>query len=189
MGQRDQAMAELARSKEIDPGPSSSGAELAALYQLRDFKGLIAAGQRQVTSNPNEWTGYTNLGVGYEGAGDLQAAVVAYQKAVEISDGGQDPIASLAHAYAAIGRRTEAEKLLNELLEKSRVIYVSPYVIATVYAGLGEKEKAFEFLEKAYQERSLNLSWHIRADVRIDNLRPDPRFRELLRRFHLESQQ
>jgi hypothetical protein len=58
-------------------------------------------------------------------------------------------------------------------------------VIATVYAGLGDKDKAFEFLEKAYRERSLNLSWHINADLRVDNLRSDPRFRDLLRRMRL----
>jgi hypothetical protein len=55
-------------------------------------------------------------------------------------------------------------------------------MIATIYAGLGKKDKAFEFLERAYQERSLDISWHIKADLRIDNLRSDPRFQELVRR-------
>jgi adenylate cyclase len=64
---------------------------------------------------------------------------------------------------------------------------MSPYVIATVYAALGDKDKAFEFLDKAYQERSLNLSWHIVADLRIDNLRSDPRFQELLHKMGLKA--
>jgi hypothetical protein len=81
-----------------------------------------------------------------------------------------------------IGRRAEAEKILRDLERKSKSGYVSPYIMATVYAGLGEKEKAFEFLERAYQERSLDVSWFLKADLRIDSLRSDPRFQDLVRR-------
>jgi hypothetical protein len=88
-------------------------------------------------------------------------------------------------SFTAIGRRAEARKLLNDLQRQSQSTYIPPYVIATIYAGLGDKDKAFEFLDKAYRERSLNLSWHINADLRIDNLRSDPRFRVLLRRMGL----
>jgi len=56
-----------------------------------------------------------------------------------------------------------------------------------IYAGLGDKDRAFEFLEKAYHERSLEISWHIKADLRIDNLRSDPRFQNLLRRVGLTN--
>jgi tetratricopeptide (TPR) repeat protein len=159
--------------------------EMAAYYQLRDYKGLIETSERAVVSNPNEWTGYMNLGTGYEATGKLPEAIAAYQKAVEISNGGQEAVASLAHAYAAIGRRAEARKLLGDLQRQFATDYVSPYVIATIYAGLGDRDKAFEFLDKAYRDRSLYLSWHIRADLRIDNLRSDPRFRVLLRRMGL----
>jgi tetratricopeptide (TPR) repeat protein len=126
-----------------------------------------------------------NLGTGYEGLGKLPQALAAYQRAVELSDGNQDAVASLAHAYAAIGRRAEARKLLVDLQRQSKTSYMSPYVIATIYAGLGKKDKAFEFLDKAYRERSLNLSWHINADLRIDNLRSDPRFKLYLHRMGL----
>src|SRR6266478_3860186 len=80
------------------------------------------------------------------------------------------------------GRRAEAQKILHDFERKSKSSYVSPYMIATIYAGLGNKDKAFEFLERAYQERSLDISWHIKADLRIDNLRSDPRFQDLVRR-------
>jgi predicted Zn-dependent protease len=59
---------------------------------------------------------------------------------------------------------------------------VSPYLIATIYAGLGDKDKALELLEKARQQRSWDIAWQIKADPRIDNLRSDPRFQALLRR-------
>jgi hypothetical protein len=72
-----------------------------------------------------------------------------------------------------IGRKAEAEKIRRDL----------EYMIATIYAGLGNKDNAFEFLEKAYQERCWDIAWQIKAGLRIDNLRSDPRFAELLRRM------
>jgi len=187
MGRRDEALSEVMKSKEIDPGPGSSMTEIATYYQLRDYKGLIESSEREVISNPNEWTGYQNLATGYEGSGKLPEAVAAFQKAVEISNGNQDVIAGLAHAYAAMGNTAETRKLLNNLHRQSARIYMSPYVIATIYAALGDKDKAFEFLDKAYQERSLNLSWHIMADLRVDNLRSDRRFQELLHKMGLNA--
>jgi TolB-like protein/DNA-binding winged helix-turn-helix (wHTH) protein/Flp pilus assembly protein TadD len=185
IGRRAEALAEIAKSKEMDPGPSSAMAESAAYYQLRDYEGLVEASRRGVVSNPNEWTQHANLGVGYEGTGKLLEAISEYQKAVEMSDGDQDATASLAHAYAMIGRRAEAERILLDLERKSKRVYVSPYTIATIYAGLGDKDRSFEFLERAYQERSLEISWHLKVDLRIDNLRSDPRFQILLRRVKL----
>jgi len=121
--------------------------------------------------------GAVDLGVGYEGTGKLLEAISEYQKAIEISNGDHDATASLAHAFAVIGRRAEAEKILHDFERKSKSGYVSPYRMATIYAGLGERDKAFEFLERAYQERSLDISWHLKADLRIDNLRSNPRFK------------
>jgi tetratricopeptide (TPR) repeat protein len=182
IGRRAEALAEIAKSNELDPGPSSAMAESAAYYQLRDYQSLVEASRRGVVSSPNEWTEHYNLGVGYEGTGKLLEAISEYQKAIEISNGDQDAAASLAHAFAVIGRRAEAEKILHDFERKSKSGYVSPYMIATIYAGLGEKDKALAFLERAYQERSLDISWHLKADLRIDNLRSDPRFQDLVRR-------
>ncbi|MDP9159142.1 MAG: tetratricopeptide repeat protein, partial [Acidobacteriota bacterium] len=186
-GRRAEALAEIAKSNELDPGPSSTMAESAAFYQLRDYARLVEASRRGVASNPGEWVEHHNLGVGYEGTGKLFEAISEYQKAVEISNGDQDAIASLAHTYAVIGRRAEAEKILREMERKSKTVHVSPYIVATIYAGLSNKDKAFHFLEKAYQDRSLEISWNLKADLRIDNLRSDPRFRALLRHVGMQS--
>jgi len=182
IGRRADALAEIAKSNELDPGPSSAMTESAAYYQLRDYQSLVEASRRGMVSSPNEWTEHYNLGVGYEGTGKLLEAISEYQKAIETSNGDHDATASLAHAFAAIGRRAEAQKILHDFERKSKSGYVSPYMIATIHAGLGERDKAFEFLERAYQERSLDLSWHLKADLRIDNLRSDPRFQDLVRR-------
>jgi len=115
---------------------------------------------------------------------DNRAAGSGVEKKI-ISNGDQDANASLAHGYAAIGKKAEAEKILRDLEHGAKDGYVSPYVLATICAGLGEKDKAIQFLEKAYDQRSLELSWHLKADLRIDNLRSDPRFQDLARRIGL----
>lgn len=99
------------------------------------------------------------------------------------SFGDQDASAALANAYAVLGRRTEAEQILRDLQNRPRDKEASPYILATIYAGLGEKDKAIQFLEKASNEKSLEISWHLKADPRIDNLRADPRFQTLERRM------
>jgi TolB-like protein/DNA-binding winged helix-turn-helix (wHTH) protein len=184
-GRRSEALEELARSRELDPGYSFAAAEAAVYYQARDYAGLVEAGRRALVSNPNEWLGHYFLGVGYEGSEKEAEAVPEYQKAVEMSNGGTDPAAALAHAYAVTGKTSQAEKILRDLTQKSKASYVSPYFIATIYAGLGDKDRAFEFLEKAYQQRSSDIVWHMKSDPRIDNLRSDPRFEALFRRVGL----
>jgi len=134
--------------------------------------------------NPNEWLEHFYLGIGYEGT---RQTISEYQKAVELSGGDQDARVWLAHAYASVGRRAETQKLLRDLEQESDKVYVSPYLIATLYASLGNKDAAFKFLEKAYVEKSLDLSWNVKADLRIDNLRSDPRYLSLLRRVGLQE--
>jgi predicted Zn-dependent protease len=112
-------------------------------------------------------------------------AISEYQKAVELSAGDPDPTAALAHAFAVFGKKAEAEKILHDFERKSKSAHVSPYLMATMYASLGDKDGAFQFLEKAYQERSLGLTEDLKADLRIDNLRSDPRFQNLLARVGL----
>ena len=126
-----------------------------------------------------------NLGIGYEGTGKLPEAISEYQKAVELSNGDQGATGSLAHAYAVAGNRADAERILRDLEGKSKGSYVSPYILAAIYASLGDKDKAFQYLEKAYDERSLDPAWNLKSDLRIDNLRSDPRFQDLARRVRL----
>jgi TolB-like protein/DNA-binding winged helix-turn-helix (wHTH) protein/Flp pilus assembly protein TadD len=181
-GRRDEAKAEIARSLELDQSVSSSLTELGVNYLLRDFQGLLAASRRGVASNPNEWLEHYYLGIGYEGTGKPMEAISEYQKAVEMSDGEEGAIARLAYVYAGVGRSAETRKVLHDLEQESKSQYVSPYALATLYARLGKKDKAFASLEKAYQEKSADLSWQIKADFRIENLRSDPRYQDLLRR-------
>jgi TolB-like protein/Flp pilus assembly protein TadD len=188
MGRRAEAIAELTRSKELDPGPSSAITASGTYYQLRDFEGLVEASRQGLASNPDEWLEHYYLGIGYEGTGKQIEAMSEYQRAVEMSDGDQDPIAALAHAYAVIGKRSEAQRILRDLEEKAKHAYVSPYLVATIYASLGERDTAFKLLEKAYEERDLDMSWHLKSDLRLNSLRSDPRFAALARRMGVLQQ-
>ena len=104
---------------------------------------------------------------------------------MDLSQRDSDTVAGLAHAYATIGKTAEAEKILGELQRQSTVSYVSPYMIAAIYSGLGQKDQAFEFLERAYLERSPALAYFFRADLRLDALRSDRRFRDIGQRIGL----
>ncbi len=186
-GKRAEALAEVSKSMEMDPGPSSAMTEAGAFYQLRDYAGLLEASRRGLVSNPNEWLEHYYLGVAYEGLGKMRESISEYLRAVELSNGDQDAAAALAHAYAVVGKRAAAEKILSDLVKRSKTGYVSPYLMATIHAGLGNKDRSFELLEQSYRERSLDITWFLKADVRIDNLRSDPRFRRLLERVGLTT--
>ena len=185
LGRRAEALAELTRVNQIDFGPSADHTEAHVYFQLRDYQSLLEASRRGVASNPNEWVEHLNLGVAYEGTGKLPKAISEYKKAVELSNGDQGARGSLAHALAATGNRADAEKILRDVEHPSKDSYVSPYILATIYASLGQKDKAFQYLEKAFDEKSLDLSWNLKADLRIDNLRSDQRFQDLARRVQL----
>jgi hypothetical protein len=94
--------------------------------------------------------------------------------------------AQLAYAYAAAGKKDEAKKILSDLIELSKQQYVSPMDFAIVYLGLDEKNQAFEWLNKTFDENPYRLSF-IKVNPRFDSLRSDPRFAELLRRMKLTA--
>jgi hypothetical protein len=96
--------------------------------------------------------------------------------------------ASIAHVFARSGNRPPAEKVLGELLAESRRKYVSGYDIAVIYAGLDDKERAFQWLNTAYEEHSGFLLF-VNSDPRLRPLRPDPRFQDLLRRMGFPNRQ
>jgi tetratricopeptide (TPR) repeat protein len=111
-------------------------------------------------------------------------AIASLEKAVALSK-SPSLVAWLATAYAMSGNTLQAQKLLRELMDLQRQRYISPAPIALIYVGLGEKDQAFEWLEKAYQERSGFMAF-LGVNPTVDPLRSDPRFQDLLRRIGLE---
>jgi tetratricopeptide (TPR) repeat protein len=111
---------------------------------------------------------------------------VEFEQALVISSGNTQALSGLGHAYAAAGRRPEAQTVLDKLNLLSKQRYVSAGFRARIYAGLGEKDLAFEWLEKAYADRNINAGVGIKLDPVYDPLRSDPRFQDLLRRMNLQ---
>jgi TolB-like protein/DNA-binding winged helix-turn-helix (wHTH) protein/Tfp pilus assembly protein PilF len=185
-GRRADALAELSLIDQLDYSFSAAETVSGIYYALRDYPALIEASKRGLLLNPNDRYQHFNLGVGYEGTGNVQEAISEYQKAIEISSDSRSVVA-LAHAYSAGGKKAEAERILHDLQRKLKATSPSPYTMATIHAGLGENDKAFEFLEKAYSQKSLGLSTFLEFDLVLDSLRTDPRFQSLLRRMSLPS--
>jgi DNA-binding winged helix-turn-helix (wHTH) protein/TolB-like protein len=123
----------------------------------------------------HEW-----LGLVYEQQGRTGEAIEEFQKAISLSQ-GIDGLGALGHVYAVSGKLGDAENTLRKLDELSKHMYVSPYQKAVIYAGLGKKDEALKFLEKAYGERSLSPV-SLRFDPRLNELRGDPRFQDFIRR-------
>ena len=127
------------------------------------------------------------IGEAYEQKGDSQHALADLQEMVKVekeSPSRAPWLASLAHARAVFGNKKEASRLLADMTELSRRGDVPSWGFALVYTAMGDKDRAFEWLDKAYDERPSDLGW-IKADPRMDPLRSDPRYRELLLRMGL----
>lgn len=93
-------------------------------------------------------------------------------------------LGSLGYAYALAGRKDEARKIIDQLTRLSKDRFVSPYSIAIIYAGLSDADRTFEWRNKAYEERAETIGW-IKVDARLNNVRSDPRFANLVRRVGL----
>jgi len=182
VGRRADALAEIAKMNQMDYGFSSAMAESVTYYELRDYPGLVEASKRGLLLEPEDAFLHYLLGVGFEATGKLPEAISEYQKTMKTWNGPSVAVA-LAHAYSAAGRKAEASKILRDLQRKSKETLLPSYTMATIYAGLGENDKAFEFLEKACSEKSLDISFSLKSDLLLDDLRSDPRFQTMLRRI------
>ncbi|MDQ3754320.1 MAG: hypothetical protein M3371_06260, partial [Acidobacteriota bacterium] len=111
-------------------------------------------------------------------------AIEEFRQGANYSNRHPTVVVALGYAYAVSGNRGEAQRALAELKDLSERRYVSPYSVATIYIGLGEKEQALHWLEKAYEERNFELIWS-KVEPRLDPLHADPRFQDLLRRVGL----
>jgi tetratricopeptide (TPR) repeat protein len=115
---------------------------------------------------------------------DYAAAIETLEKDAAVSNRGPSALGTLGRAYGLAGRRDDAKRVLNELTTLSRQRYVSPKSIADVYLGLGDRDEAFEWFEKCYQEHANAMVW-LDVAPEYEELRTDPRFQDLRRRVGL----
>jgi len=184
MGRHDEALAEIRRAQELDPlSLIIHAVEGRALYFARRYDEAIAQCRQTLAMDPNFGVAYLFLGRACVQAGKHEEAVAAFQKAHELS-GGAAVLAELGHAYAAAGKRAEAQAVLDELEGLRTKGYVTASRMALLAAALGEKEEALAWLDRAYEERSDAIVF-LKVEPRYDGLRPEPRFQDLMRRVGL----
>jgi len=183
MGRHNEALAEIKRAEEFDPlAPIISVAGGSIFLSARRYDEALAQCRKALELNAGFYLAHSCLGLAYEHERLYEEAVSEYQKAIALEPASPRLAANLARAYAAAGKRSDALKIISNLKELSKQRYISPFGIAMIYAALGDFDQTFEWLEKAYQDRSVGLA-ELRGNQRINLLRSDPRFQDLLRRM------
>jgi tetratricopeptide (TPR) repeat protein len=188
-GRIEESLIQSKRALELSPYDILFNIHLGWHYlNARQYDQALDQIEKTVEMDKNFAQTYPWLGLILEQKGRYPEAIAAFQKAIELFPGGSSIAeAELAHTYAVSGNRAEAQKIIAELQELAKSKYVSSFQIAAIYAGLGEKDRAFAWLEKAYEERADGLV-NLKAEQRFDSLRSDPRFKDLARRVGLAPQ-
>lgn len=187
MGRPREALAEIQVAHELDPLSLVINCDVGIRhYFARQYDLAIEQYQKTLEMEPEFPIAHIWLGRAYEQKGMHREAVGAYQKQVFILSGDGQRAAALGHAYSASGFTGVLRQQLSELKELSAQRYVAPLDIASIYARLGEHDQAFEWLQRAFDERFALLPW-LGLDPRFDALRPDSRFVALLKKIGLED--
>jgi TolB-like protein/DNA-binding winged helix-turn-helix (wHTH) protein/Flp pilus assembly protein TadD len=185
LGRFDDAIAEMKKAQNLDPLSLIINADLAELLVLaHHYDESIAQSRRTIEMDPNFALAHNQLAQAYLQEHIYNEAVTELKKAVQLSGDSPTCIANLARAYVASGRRSEAEKLLGDLKNRSNAAYSNAPEIAIVYVSLGDTDQAMNWLEKGYEER-FNPGVLLRPG--FDPLRSDSRFQNLLRRIGLSG--
>jgi TolB-like protein/DNA-binding winged helix-turn-helix (wHTH) protein/tetratricopeptide (TPR) repeat protein len=182
MGRRNSAMAEIKRAQELDPLGLVIGGGSGQYGTQYDL--MIESNRRKLELDANFAGAYLGLGRAYALKGMYQDAIAAFQKGLDLSGGAPNYLSFLGYTYGVWGKRNEARKILLQLNQLSKRKYVSPYEIGLVYIGLGEKDMAFDWLQKAVADRSIPLV-PLKDGEEMASLRSDPRYAELLSRIGL----
>ena len=182
-GRIEEGLSESKRSVELDQYSIPIVANYSYIHYLAHRPDeAIAIGKRAVAFDDTIPIGRQRLGLAYEQKAMMPEAISEFEVAVKRSNRVQLALASLAHAYAVSGNQVEARKILAELEARAKQQFVSSYLLATVYAGLGDKQRAIDLLENAYTQNSIDIV-QAKMDPKLDPLREDPRFQELIKKI------
>jgi eukaryotic-like serine/threonine-protein kinase len=187
IGRIDEGLTEIRKAEQLDPLSTEMAGLAGGLFHLarRDDEAVVEL-RKCLDLDRNYWLADHFLAQAYQQQHRFSDAIAVLDDARKIDANIPWPISARAHAYALSGRKAEAHKILAELLERSKHEHISKYIIATVYAALGENNEALTKLEQAYAERSF-LMVTANADPELDSLRSEPRFQELIRRMNFRE--
>ena len=184
VGKTNEADAEIKRGQELDPLSVSFNSNLAIyLFFRHDFERSITQARKTLEMEPDFSQARATLGLSYEQKSSNKEAIAELTKAQQAS--GDVAMASwLGHALAQDGQTKEARRILSEIEEYAKKNYVPPYNLAVLHVGLGERQQAMDLLEKGFADRSLRPVW-VKFDPRLDGLRQDGQFLQLIQRMGL----
>jgi TolB-like protein/DNA-binding winged helix-turn-helix (wHTH) protein/Tfp pilus assembly protein PilF len=184
-GRIEESIASSTRARELDPFSLAISAQRGFLLEnARRYGEAIEQLRSVIAMDPNHYQAHWFLGHTYAANKQFDEAIAASQKAVDLSERAPGALGMLGLVYGLAGKNDEANKILNELLELNKHRYVTPAALVNIYIGLGNKEQAFVWLEKAFQERSNYLAY-LKVFPILDPLRSDPRFADLVQRVGL----
>jgi serine/threonine-protein kinase len=183
MGRFEESKARMERARELDPLSLvlNTGVGL-AYYYAQQYDAAIEQYQKTLALEPGFLFAQMFLGIAYEQKGLRAEAIAELEKAAQAHDNPQ-AIAALGYVCATSGQTDRARELVDDLVERARHGYVSPYEIAVIYSGLGDTDEAITWLREACDVRPTWLAW-LNVDPRIESLRSDPRFADLLVRMN-----
>ncbi|HEX6046476.1 MAG TPA: winged helix-turn-helix domain-containing protein [Pyrinomonadaceae bacterium] len=180
----DEAIAEAKRTEELEPLSFVASSHLGWIYYLSGRNDeAIEQCKKILEMDPNSFPARRYLGLAYEAKGMYAEAITEFQTGVKLS-GSPLMLALLGHAYAASGKKAEAQQVLTDLQQLQDQRYVSPYTVAAIYAGLSDKDQAFKWLETAVEERDIWLM-NLKVDPVFAKLRSERKFTDILARIRL----
>ena len=187
MGRHAEALARMKKSLELDPLSLIINVAIGwAYYHARQYDQAVEQLLRTVELDPNYPMTHWLLGLVYRKTARYDWAISAGEKGVNLSGGSPLMRAALAHTYGKAGRAGDARRVLDELTELAQHKYVAPHFFAGIHLGLGQHDRAIEFLEKSCAE---HCHWliYLHIDPSMDDLRDDSRFEDLLKRVGLPA--
>jgi len=184
LGRPLEGLAAMRRGSELDPLLPMPSASVGYFHiHLHQYEQAVEETRKAVEMDPGFSFSHAFLGVAYALQHKPKEATAELEQALHLSNRGLQALTLAGSSFAFLGKTAEAQKLLDELLDLSRKRYVAPYYPAMIYGSMGEKDRAFEYFEKALQGRDL-LPWWLR-NPELDGIRSDPRFQRMLQRMGL----
>jgi eukaryotic-like serine/threonine-protein kinase len=181
-GKIEESIREGQRGVELDPVSAVASFLLAqSLYEARRYDEALSQLHKTLDLEPRFWPAHLYIGKTLAERGQFQEAIEELKKAGDFT---AEPYATIGYVYGRMGRGVDARKVIADLQEQSKKGYVAPTNFAKIYIGLGDKDQAFTWLEKGYQQHDFWLSF-LKGDPIFDSLRSDPRFPDLVRRIGL----
>jgi TolB-like protein/DNA-binding winged helix-turn-helix (wHTH) protein/Tfp pilus assembly protein PilF len=185
LGRREESIAEAKRALELDPLSPLTNEELAdAQLSARQYDAAIEQYRKTLELYPNQAAPRDSLGWAYVYKRMYDQGIEEIRKSIALYGEDQSLSPEIAFIYGMTGRKGEAQEILDRLLTTSKTVPIAAHHFALIYIGMGKKEEAFAWLEKAYQQHSPMMAW-LEVDQRFDTLRGEPRFQDLMRRVGL----